>query len=211
MRIAWNKGKIEWKKCLGCNVLVRKWRKYCSKKCQVGHLSPPVILEKNCVLCKKIFQVRLSQKTRICCSDICGKKIAGKTRSGVNHPMHGKHHTVEARKKISIGHIGILAKEKNPNWKGGKQTQNHMDRVRFRKTIQKQVLERDNYTCQLCGQIGGDLQVDHIQSWAEYIKMRFCIDNCRTLCVPCHYKITYGKPMPPSVRAWGHNFLKGGN
>lgn len=83
--------------------------------------------------------------------------------------------------------------------------ENHRMRVLFRDTIQKQVFERDNYTCQLCGVKGGNLQVDHIQSWAEYVELRFNIENCRTLCVKCHYQITYGKPIPPSVRAWGHN------
>lgn len=27
----------------------------------------------------------------------------------------------------------------------------------------------------------------------------------------CHYKITFGKSMPSTVKEWGHNFLKGGN
>ena len=85
-----------------------------------------------------------------------------------------------------------------------------MDRVRFRKTLQKDVLKRDDYTCQICGERGGDLQVDHIQSWAEYVDQRFSIDNCRTLCMKCHYKITYGKPMPENIREWGKNLKSTG-
>lgn len=101
-----------------------------------------------------------------------------------------------------------LAKEKNPAWKGGVRDKNHIERRRFQKEVQKTVFERDNYTCQVCDQRGGDLQVDHIQSWTEYVDLRFDIDNCRTLCVKCHYKITFGKPMPPEVRAWGHNIMR---
>jgi 5-methylcytosine-specific restriction endonuclease McrA len=74
--------------------------------------------------------------------------------------------------------------------------------------MQKQVFERDNYTCQLCGVRGVDLQVDHIQSWAEYVELRFSMDNCRTLCSKCHYKITFGRPMPETILGWGHNILK---
>lgn len=59
----------------------------------------------------------------------------------------------------------------------------------------------------MCGQRGVALQVDHIQPWAEYVELRFDINNCRTLCQGCHYQITFGKPIPSNVRAWGHNFI----
>ena len=98
----------------------------------------------------------------------------------------------------------------HPNWKGGISSKNKIERDRFRKSLQKTVFERDNYTCQLCGDRGVALQVDHIQSWADYVELRFNIENCSTLCQKCHYQITFGKPMPPTVRAWGHNFSKGG-
>lgn len=78
----------------------------------------------------------------------------------------------------------------------------------FRIRMQKQVFKRDNYTCQMCGARGVDLQVDHIQSWAEYVDLRFNMENCRTLCVKCHYRITFGRPMSEKIRGWGHNLLK---
>ncbi len=95
--------------------------------------------------------------------------------------------------------------ENNHNWKGGTQSKDRIERVKFGKTIQKKVFERDDYTCQLCGERGGKLQVDHIQSWAEYIELRFDINNCRTVCMACHYQITFGRPMPEEVTSWGHN------
>lgn len=101
-----------------------------------------------------------------------------------------------------------MTAEKHPNWKGGTMTHNQIERTRFRQTIQKQVFERDNYTCQMCGQRGGKLQVDHIQPWAEYVELRFSMDNCRTLCMGCHYLITYGKPKPKEIKTWGHNLRK---
>ncbi len=97
-----------------------------------------------------------------------------------------------------------------PNWKGGITNKDRLERLRFRREIQKTVFKRDDYTCQICGIRGKDMTVDHIQSWKEYVELRFNLENCRTLCVKCHYKITFGKPMPPTVRAWGHNLLKGG-
>lgn len=100
--------------------------------------------------------------------------------------------------------------EEHPRWKGGVTSKDRLKRIKFRHSIQKKVFERDDYTCQVCGIRGKDMTVDHIQPWAEYVELRFCIDNCRTLCAKCHYKITFGKPMPPTVRAWGHNLPKGG-
>lgn len=120
------------------------------------------------------------------------------------HGMLGKHHTEETRRKISAKHLDISLNQ----WGGLVSKQDKLERLRFRYFIQKQVFKRDNYTCQMCGGKGKNLQVDHIQPWADYVELRFCIDNCRTLCANCHYKITFGKPMPPTVRAWGHNLFK---
>lgn len=103
------------------------------------------------------------------------------------------------------------AGENNFNWKGGITSENYRQRRTFGMTMQKAVFERDNYTCQLCSVRGVNLQVDHIQSWAEYVDLRFSMDNCRTLCANCHYEITFGRPMPENVKAWGHNLLKGGD
>jgi len=121
--------------------------------------------------------------------------------SGENHYLYGKKRP-------------YMTKEKHPNWKGGITRKhsgtNKTERIRFRDEIQKLVLERDNYTCQICGERGGKLQVDHIQSWAEYVDLRFDINNCRTLCMSCHYKITFGREMPENITTWGHNLSKRG-
>lgn len=95
----------------------------------------------------------------------------------------------------------------NAKWNGGITAQNRIERTKFRQTIQKQVFERDNYTCQMCGN-KKDLQVDHIQSWKDYVELRFSMDNCRTLCMKCHYKITYGREMTKNVKTWGNNFFQ---
>lgn len=95
----------------------------------------------------------------------------------------------------------------NPMWKGGVKSQNDKDRVRFRKFYQKKVLTRDNFTCQICDQYGGYLQVDHIKSWAHYPELRFDLDNCRTLCMACHYYLTFKRKLPQGS-VWGHNLSR---
>lgn len=101
-----------------------------------------------------------------------------------------------------------LAGESNPAWKGGTTSLNKRERRRFNvgKTS-REILKRDNYNCQICGERGKKLQIDHIQPWSENIELRFSMDNCRTVCIPCHYFITFGKPMPKDSR-WGNNYYK---
>jgi 5-methylcytosine-specific restriction endonuclease McrA len=57
------------------------------------------------------------------------------------------------------------------------------------------VYERDNYTCQCCGDSkGGNLNAHHLDShdWAK--DKRLDLDNAITLCVNCHtdFHMTYG-------------------
>jgi 5-methylcytosine-specific restriction endonuclease McrA len=94
-----------------------------------------------------------------------------------------------------------------PSWNEGLRSEksivSEIERTRFANTVRKQVIKRDNYICQLCGG-NEDLQVDHIQSWKEYVELRFNMDNCRTLCKACHYLITVGRPIPDKKMSWGH-------
>ena len=63
----------------------------------------------------------------------------------------------------------------------------------------RQIFERDDYTCQMCGERGGRLEVDHIKPYADYPELRLELSNGRTLCVGCHKKTpTYGW-----ARYWG--------
>jgi 5-methylcytosine-specific restriction endonuclease McrA len=186
-------------------------------------------IKKSCKFCHAEFESFPSEINRIFCSNECrfASKIGIKrpqwvkekiSASKMGHevslelrekmrklivgrkPHLGIKHSMESRKKMSITHRGISSEE----WSGFGTEDNKLSRNAFVRTIQKEVLKRDNYTCQLCGQVGGRLQVDHIQSWAQYVELRFNMDNCRTLCQKCHYKITYGKDIPKGKEKWGY-------
>lgn len=53
----------------------------------------------------------------------------------------------------------------------------------------KSVFKRDNYTCQICGQIGGELNAHHIEFFSKNLEKRIDINNGITLCIDCHKKI----------------------
>ncbi len=146
------------------------------------------------------------------------KKISEsrKRMFGKNHPSWkgGKPKCKDCNKQLGniyAKYCSSCAKkgERSPRWKGGVTSAKRLDRGKFQRDIQKKILERDDYTCQMCNTRGGILHVDHIQSFAEYLERRFDMDNCRTLCVKCHYKITFKREMPQSS-CWGQAFVKGG-
>ncbi len=165
-----------------------------------------------CKICKNIF-VDFPSRKRQYCSKKCWYEYSANVRVGDNH-----HNWKGGKPKCECGKLLTnygnksckscsVKGELNRNWNGGVSLRDKLERTKFRQQLHKVVLERDNYTCQLCG-TGGNLQVDHIQSWVDYVDQRFNIDNCRTLCANCHYQITYGRPMPKTVKGWGHNLLR---
>jgi hypothetical protein len=132
-----------------------------------------------------------------------GKVLTEATKKLISNAKIGKQLSFEHRAKLSASaHRGV----EHHNWKGGLTSASRMERVKFRKTMQKQVFARDNYICQFC-EAGGNLQVDHIKKWSDYPELRFDIDNCRTLCMACHYYITF-KRVIPKGQVWGHNLNK---
>jgi 5-methylcytosine-specific restriction endonuclease McrA len=53
-------------------------------------------------------------------------------------------------------------------------------------------LERDNYTCQICGSKTNILQVHHKDDKGPHIsggKVNHNLDNLETLCIKCHHKL----------------------
>lgn len=76
-----------------------------------------------------------------------------------------------------------------PNYKGGITSINHAIRQSTAYIYwRKEVLKRDNYTCQDCGKQGGFLQAHHIKHFALFPELRTELSNGITLCKTCHKK-----------------------
>lgn len=144
----------------------------------------PRLYERNCNTCGKPYR----KQNRLYCSRSCRPqpvKFINSIRFG------GRKHTKETLLKKSDVQRGPLGS----NWRGGVNPINKGIRSSSRyKEWRKSVFVRDNYTCQKCGRIGGELNADHIMPFAEYPELRFELSNGRTLCKnPCHRETeTYG-------------------
>ena len=129
-----------------------------------------------------------------------GKKkppMTSEHKQKIIRSLLGRKHSPETRRKI--GKRG----ESHWNWQGGiKPIHERIRNSVEYKLWREAVFQRDNYTCLICGQIGGRLQADHIKPFATFPELRFEVDNGRTLCVDCHRKTdTWGTVRRTSVTA----------
>jgi thymidylate synthase (FAD) len=96
----------------------------------------------------------------------------------------GWNHTPEMRQHLSEQKRG----EKNPQWRGGV-TKRAISIRRGVEDLRPEILERDGYSCRLCGGSSMRLDMHHILPiWARP-DLVLNPDNIATVCYPCHLKI----------------------
>ena len=98
-----------------------------------------------------------------------------------------KNHYCSA-KCASIGQGIIYKRENHPNWnpnltdeerEKGRHIEGYDDFI-------KQVLERDDYTCQITGKRGGKLEVHHLNCFSDFKEERTDMNNGITLSKEIH-------------------------
>ncbi len=179
-------------KCSVCFREILPYRIYCSGKCRTLHLTRIHPEDRKCLFCELLFKVNHNYK-KVFCSVKCSlisrnksdrqKNLVSKAIKGRVSPIKGVPFTKEHRLNISNSIKG----EKHWNWQGGISKKSNVERSCIEnKEWRRAVFERDNYTCVMCGIKGGNLEADHIKSWAKHKDLRFEISNGRTLCKTCH-------------------------
>lgn len=133
-----------------------------------------------------------------------------------------KKDNIELRNRISQSLIGRFVGDKNPNYKG--YTDEKTIARGIFKIISKRKIRENDYTCQHCGQRGGDLETHHIKPFCiiflEFIRDVYSgnieniynelmnykdfidEDNMVVLCHDCHYGVHYSDDHELSPYRW---------
>lgn len=85
--------------------------------------------------------------------------------------------------------IEKISGENNYQWNPNKTDEDRLDSRRYPeyKIWRRQVFEKDNYTCQMCGDYaGGNLNAHHKDSFHWCEERRLDVSNGETLCESCH-------------------------
>lgn len=182
-------------RCDSCNkdIAIPKWRfdknknNYCSLGC--------------CNNGKPGDYQRRESVSSIC--DYCGEKIIKLHRDFYRHEKHFCNKDCESGWKSEN-----LKEDKCWQWKGGVTDLRYAIRnSRNYRLWRKECFERENYTCEMCNNRGGYLEVHHIKPFSlicdenkiqslEEAKMcneLWDTNNGQVLCKACHNNITFNK------------------
>ena len=166
----------------------------CCKSCMPDNQK----VSHSCIKCggvRVVTKLNLRLSSGMCKS--CSQKIA------CNRPEKIAKLSIRAREQVlrqgGVPNAKKFTKERgganHHNWKGGITPE--VMRIRMSEDTRiwrKAVYERDDYTCQGCGQRGGKLHAHHLKEFSKYPELRFVVDNGQTLCVKCHTKThNYGR------------------
>lgn len=177
------------KKCLQCgkDFTVHNYRKdtalycsiSCSKKGQIAWNKTNII--KECLCCGEKFKTIKSQNGKY-----CSHKCYWKSLLGIHKENSGQFKKGNIPPLVSNPELIKRGKD-HPRFKGYPFGENHKIRTSLEyKLWVKACMERDNFTCQKTGQRGGDLQVHHINNFADYPELRTSIENGITLSKQSH-------------------------
>ena len=124
--------------------------------------------------------MRVNERSGWLCECDCGKK----THVITSALTSGNSKSCGCNKRYRIG-------ETHPNY-NPKLTDQQRIKQRYelkgdhKHKWSKKIMERDNYTCQICNKHGGKLNAHHLNGWNAFPEQRFDLDNGVTLCTDCH-------------------------
>ncbi|MCJ7635025.1 NUMOD3 domain-containing DNA-binding protein [Candidatus Bathyarchaeota archaeon] len=114
-----------------------------------------------------------------------GKHLSYDTKLKLSKSHKGKRFSRSHRENMSKYHADFSGKN-SPNWLGGKSFEPYS--TDFNERLKREIRERDNYACQLCGKKGKT--VHHI----SYNKNNNRKSNLCVLCNSCNVKVNVERP-----------------
>ena len=173
-------------------------------------------MEKDCLQCNKTFKKPYTRSKRdflerakfcsVSCRSIydkgkCPEKLLAFHKTRIGKPAHnrGKDVKLTCNQCKSFFTVFEWRARQNPQFCSHKCASQFKDygKTKIQKKIRQRtsyknwrisVFQRDNFTCQACGERGGELNADHIKPFAYFPELRLELSNGRTLCVDCHKK-----------------------
>ncbi|NTU69230.1 HNH endonuclease [bacterium] len=123
----------------------------------------------------------ISRETRaLMSSKKKGIKLSDEHKRKIGAASSLRGHTEETKRKLSELRMG----DKNPAWRGGIKIDTPAGIIRSSREYdrwRKACLLRDDYTCKISGIRGGDMEVHHINNFADFPEYRLDINNGITL------------------------------
>lgn len=111
----------------------------------------------------------------------------GKLKSGDKNPFFGKKHNKKTKNKLSE-YAKKRTKERNPNYKDGKNIRRPRDFKSHEFTpLRNYAFNRDKHTCNYCKKMGGHLHAHHIIPYWVKADAFLDVDNLITVCKDCHF------------------------
>lgn len=120
----------------------------------------------------KLKGKHLSMETRRKVSEgNIGKIVSKETREKLRKANLDKKASLGAKRKMSEARKGKYGGKNAPNWRGGKSSLCSQIKISFEyRQWRSDIFTRDNFTCQMCGQVGGKLNAHHIKSFSSVIQ-----------------------------------------
>jgi hypothetical protein len=134
-------------------------------------------------------------------SDVTREKLR-LSKQGKNHPLFGKKASDETREKQRNSHMGLFAKEKHPNWQGGKSFEPYC--VKFNNEFKQRVRAFFGGVCVECGETDfpRKLSVHHVNFKKDACCNKEVLPIFVTLCLKCHIATNKNRDY------WEHHFTE---
>lgn len=171
------------------------WNKHNWDRCRKPDVS------RKCLICEKEFVVsRRHVATHVCCSFECGRLLQERKNAQIRQEHRQSSANCQSCGNVFVPKDGVWSVQKYCSRKCYRRQatilyrQRHADRILLSAQKRKwggnwiAALERDNWTCKLCGsQDRKTLIVHHLDGEGEAHSKNHALDNLQTLCHNCHH------------------------